>query len=516
MFLLFLASPCLAPPAKRGKGSSAKVDQYYRGSGVVYEDAVEIWDVMLLQVSIERNNNKYYVIQLIQCPGNRYEVFTRWGRVDEPGQNKVVYSGSNLADAKKAFGAKFKDKTKNVWAPGEREKFKSLGAKNKAYTLMDMADAEECEEPLPEEKSAAPRAPKKQPKVKACTLTPQLQSLLGLCLNEDTITEQLQKMDIDTKKMPLGRISKAQLDKGREILEELAKVLAGEKSRGSISELTAEFYTAVPHSFGRQRPPPLNTRELVQNKFDLVNTLSDVTVVQDMLDKNKEKEKEDVDEVEHHLDRQYRELDCNIDTLDHKDPEFIYVKKYFDATQSGNLKLKNVYRIDRKSEAKRFAAHDSMGNRKLLWHGTNVAVVVAILKTGLRIMPHSGGRVGRGIYHASENSKSAGYVRSAKKTGIMFINEVALGKVHEIHSDDWTITKPPAGFDSVLAQGWTEPDPKFDITVKLDGKDVVVPQAKAVTRPAWNTKSRFTQSEYLVYAESQVRMRYMLEIEFPY
>ena len=57
----------------------------------------------------------------------------------------------------------------------------------------------------------------------------------------------------------------------------------------------------------------------------------------------------------------------------------------------------------------RFAAHDSLGNRRLLWHGTNVAVVAAILKTGLRIMPHSGGRVGRGMYFASENGKSANY-----------------------------------------------------------------------------------------------------------
>lgn len=38
-----------------------------------------------------------------------------------------------------------------------------------------------------------------------------------------------------------------------------------------------------------------------------------------------------------------------------------------------------------------------------------MAVVAAILKSGLRIMPHSGGRVGRGIYFASENEKSAGY-----------------------------------------------------------------------------------------------------------
>jgi Poly(ADP-ribose) polymerase catalytic domain len=48
----------------------------------------------------------------------------------------------------------------------------------------------------------------------------------------------------------------------------------------------------------------------------------------------------------------------------------------------------------RKGEAQRFQQHTELGNRRLLWHGTNVAVVAAVLKTGLRIMPHSGGRVG--------------------------------------------------------------------------------------------------------------------------
>ena len=60
-------------------------------------------------------------------------------------------------------------------------------------------------------------------------------------------------------------------------------------------------------------------------------------------------------------------------------------------------------------QGERFKAHGELTNRKLLWHGTNVAVVVAILKSGLRIMPHSGGRVGRGIYFASENQKSSCY-----------------------------------------------------------------------------------------------------------
>lgn len=68
--------------------------------------------------------------------------------------------------------------------------------------------------------------------------------------------------------------------------------------------------------------------------------------------------------------------------------------------------------------------------------GTNVAVVAAILKTGLRIMPHAGGRVGRGIYLASENAKSASYVRCArdggKNVGVMFLAEAAVGKEHSI------------------------------------------------------------------------------------
>jgi len=60
-------------------------------------------------------------------------------------------------------------------------------------------------------------------------------------------------------------------------------------------------------------------------------------------------------------------------------------------------------------KGERFSANKNVEHRKLLWHGTNVAVVAAILKGGLRIMPHSGGRVGKGLYFASENGKSAGY-----------------------------------------------------------------------------------------------------------
>lgn len=55
-------------------------------------------------------------------------------------------------------------------------------------------------------------------------------------------------------------------------------------------------------------------------------------------------------------------------------------------------------------QGNQFQAHSKLGNQKLLWHGTNMAAVAAILTSGLRIMPHSGGRVGKGIYFAPESA----------------------------------------------------------------------------------------------------------------
>ena len=68
---------------------------------------------------------------------------------------------------------------------------------------------------------------------------------------------------------------------------------------------------------------------------------------------------------------------------------------------SSNLQLLNLWSVERQGEGKAFEAHAAVDNRRLLWHGTNIAMVAAILKAGLRIMPHASGRVGRGLYLVS-------------------------------------------------------------------------------------------------------------------
>lgn len=127
--------------------------------------------------------------------------------------------------------------------------------------------------------------------------------------------------------------------------------------------------------------------------------------------------------------------------------------------QEYKLKLLDVFCLDRHGEADLFKRFDNIDHRKLLWHGTNVAVVPAILATGLRIMPHSGGRVGRGLYFADIIGKSASYCVLHKNIGFAFLTEVALGKIHTISRDDPSLRQPPSGYNSILATGSIHPDP---------------------------------------------------------
>lgn len=57
------------------------------------------------------------------------------------------------------------------------------------------------------------------------------------------------------------------------------------------------------------------------------------------------------------------------------------------------------------------------------------------------------------------------------------------------------------------------PDPAQDVEVMLDGKKVLVCQGKPIPMPAYKDSS-FFQSEYLIYQESQCRIRYLVQLHF--
>lgn len=51
-------------------------------------------------------------------------------------------------------------------------------------------------------------------------------------------------------------------------------------TRTEIERLTGRFYTVIPHSFGRQRPPLIQTEDQVKAKFEMCNVLSDIETAQ--------------------------------------------------------------------------------------------------------------------------------------------------------------------------------------------------------------------------------------------
>lgn len=66
-----------------------------------------VYDAMLNQTNLQHNNNKYYLLQLLEDDDRKnYSVWFRWGRVGKAGQNKLESYGSNLDAAKNSFTKK--------------------------------------------------------------------------------------------------------------------------------------------------------------------------------------------------------------------------------------------------------------------------------------------------------------------------------------------------------------------------------------------------------------------------
>lgn len=74
----------------------------------------------------------------------------------------------------------------------------------------------------------------------------------------------------DIKKMPLGKLSKMQIAKGFEVLEEIEAAMNQPRGSARLEELSSKFFTTVPHNFGRNRPPTINSKEIVEQKKEML------------------------------------------------------------------------------------------------------------------------------------------------------------------------------------------------------------------------------------------------------
>jgi len=471
---------------------------------------------MLNQTNIKDNNNKFYVIQLMMdTDKNTYSVWTRWGRVGVPGQKSHDLL-PNLAAAKAYFAKKFKDKTKNEFAA--RANFVKKEGK---YQLIHM----DYSDPAEDEAASSKAAPaKKKVEVPESQLGPEVQQLVKLIFDTDMMKAQMEEVGYDSRKMPLGKLSKDTIRQGYEVLEDISRAMegmSGAELRDELLELSGKFFTVIPHDFGftKMVTHVINTPAKLKTKIQMVEALGDIVVHHEVMG--------GVDneaDSKNPIDWQFGKLKCGMTVATPGSEVFEMCERYLLDTHatthsSYSLSLENVFVLEREGEAKRFKQFDEMENHQLLWHGSRLTNWTGILSQGLRIAPPEAPVTGymfdKGVYFADMASKSANYCFATSKnnTGLLLLGDVALGDMKELVRHDYhaSTTMKKAGKQSVKGIGRTEPDPKT--TIEHEGCTVPLGKPVAAAGPGVADTS-LLYNEFIVYDVAQIRMKYLLQVKF--
>nr|XP_032621572.1 poly [ADP-ribose] polymerase 2 isoform X3 [Chelonoidis abingdonii] len=486
-----------ASPNPRAGGESTEVVKtlIVKGKAPVDPECL----AKLGKTNLQFNNNKFYVLQLLEDDGPRsYSVWTRWGRVGRPGQHALVSCAGDLTQAKEIFTKKFLDKTKNHWA--ERGNFQKVPGK---YDLLHMDSRPPAAEP------SCTGAPQPKP---ASRLDRRVQALLGLICDPQAMEEMVLEMKYDTKKAPLGKLTVEQIRAGFQSLRKVEAVLRAGDTGRALLEACNEFYTRVPHDFGLRTPPLIRTWQELQEKVQLLEALGEIQIAVKLA-------RLELHSQEHPLDRSYRVLGCELCPLERDSAHFQVLERYLLSTHAPthcdySMELLEAFTLRRAGEPP-FRA--SLPNRTLLWHGSRLGNWVGILSQGLRVAPPeapiTGYMFGKGIYFADMSSKSANYCFASRQrdVGLLLLCEVALGECQELLEANAEAGQLPPGKHSTKGLGKLAPAPANSIM--LDG--AAVPLGPAVETGVTNPRGyTLNYNEFVVYDPGQVQMRYLLQVRF--
>ncbi|XP_036406420.1 poly [ADP-ribose] polymerase 1 isoform X2 [Megalops cyprinoides] len=480
-------------------GAAVDPDSGLENCAHVLDQNGKIFSATLGLVDIVRGTNSYYKLQLLEDDvQKRYWVFRSWGRVGTTiGGNKLdkFYDKNSAMDN---FRNLYEEKTGNSWTSTNFTKYP-----NKFYPLeIDYGQDEEAVKKL-----TANAGTKSQ-------LAKPVQELIRMIFDVESMKKAMVEFEIDLQKMPLGKLSKRQIQSAYSILSEVQQAVSDSASEAQILDLSNRFYTLIPHDFGMKKPPLLSNLDYIQAKVQMLDNLLDIEVAYSLLRGGAEDNKKDP------IDLNYEKLKTLIDVVDKtsKEAQIIleYVKNTHAATHNTyTLEVEEIFKVTREGEYQRYRPFQDLPNRQLLWHGSRTTNYAGILSQGLRIAPPeapvTGYMFGKGVYFADMVSKSANYCHTSQSdpVGLILLGEVALGNMHELKKASH-ITKLPKGKHSVKGLGRTAPDPSA--TVMLDG--VQVPLGRGTNTNIDDTSLLY--NEYIVYDVAQVNLKYLLKIKFHY
>ncbi|NP_001191521.1 poly-(ADP-ribose) polymerase I [Aplysia californica] len=479
-------------------GAAVDPDSELAEKAHVVQEGNEPLTAVLGLVDIARGTNSFYKLQALEGDNKMsWWLFRAWGRVGTTiGGNKVERCGS-LASVIRNFKEMYGEKTGNDWA--DRKNFQKIP--NKFYPLeidygQDEEDIKKLD--LASSKSSLPK---------------NVQDLICMIFDVESMKKAMLEFEIDMKKMPLGKLSKRQIQSAYSVLTELQRFIENEGTQTQFVDATNRFYTAIPHDFGMKKPPLLDTAEVIKQKTDMLDNLLEIEVAYSLLKGG--------DEGEDPITSHYKKLKCKMEPLDHDSEEFqrlvTYTKNTHGSTHNMyDLEVLDVLKIAREGEKQTYRPFKDLHNRMLLWHGSRTTNFAGILSQGLRIAPPeapvTGYMFGKGVYFADMVTKSANYCRTSKtdNIGVMLLCEVALGNMYELTHSEF-VNKLPKGKHSTKGLGRMCPDPSGTYETP-DG--VVLPMGKGVDSPTTNTSLLY--NEFIVYDTAQINMKYLFKMKFNY
>ena len=210
--------------------------------GVLVQYNGDIYSCTLNQTNISSNNNKFYIIQAIQVSANNYCIFVRYGRIGDNGTCSYKDFGTQ-SQAISFFEKQFKTKTGNPWS--NKNDFKKINGK---YFMTKIELVEEEEEPSSEESEEV-----------KCDLDVKVIDFLKLISNQTYMKNTLTQLEIDTEKMPLGKISQDQIDSAYQILNDINNNIGDDKlfvgnGAGRVSDnIDRRFIREILGGLGKRR-----------------------------------------------------------------------------------------------------------------------------------------------------------------------------------------------------------------------------------------------------------------------
>ncbi|CAH9132809.1 unnamed protein product [Cuscuta epithymum] len=473
-------------------------------SGHILEDANSIYNTTLNISDLTTGINSYYILQIIEeDKGLDCYVFRKWGRVGNEKIGGIKLDNMSKSDAILDFKRLFLEKTGNTWEAWERKV--DFHKKPGRFYPLDIDYGVD--------KSASKQ---KNIDYTNSKLAPQLIELLKLLFNVETYRDAMMEFQINLSEMPLGKLSKSNIQKGFEALTEIQNLLMRSNVDPSFKEsliidASNRFFTMIPSI----HPHVIKDEDDFKSKVKMLEALQDIEIASKLVGLGG-------NDNDSSLDEKYEKLQCQISPIPHDCEDYRLVEKYLQSTHAPthkdwSLEVEEVFSLERKGEFDKFAPlRKKLKNKMLLWHGSRLTNFVGILSQGLRVAPPeaptTGYMFGKGIYFADMVSKSAQYCYTNQNNpvGFMVLSEVALGDMYELKQAQY-MDKPPKGKNSTKGLGMTVPQASEYVKWR---DEVVVPCGKPV--PSKVKGSGLLYNEYIVYDTAQVKLQFLVKVRFQY